>query len=303
MSDYHNENEIVIHSMGRSGSHAITNWIASMFEEPILFFHHCPLDNPYNKRFRYWNRVKNRPIKKFFIKLPKSFEERGEYRNIHKHCLMYSYEWRDIRILKNADFIKDRDSIIGKSKNRYNVLILRDFFNWLASCLVNFKRGTRSLNFYPKYNISRSDDWTRHASIISERSYRTMKKTKIFKLWKFYAEEFLGKTNYLESTGSLKDAKICISFNQWFVDEKYRREIAKLLDLEYSDFTLKFAGSPSGFDGHKYLHENAQEMKALDRWKTLKDNPIYHEFLDPECVELSHEIFGKEIGDGLLVDG
>ena len=303
MTEYRNENEVVIHSMGRSGSHAIMNWIASMYKEPIYCFNHCPLSDPFKSRIRYWARVKRRPIKKFFVAVPRHLKDlpdkREECRNRQKHCLMYSYEHKDIGKLKNGGFIEDRDYIIGKSKIRYNVLILRDFFNWLASRLLKEKYGGQPLNLFPQYNISGRSDWTQHASIIFGRNYRKAKKRKTLRFWKTYAREFLGRTNYLESTGPLKNKKICISFNQWFVDEEYRKQLANFFDLEYSDFSLGFAGSPSTFDEGKYWYGNAQEMKVFDRWKTLEDNIIYHEFLDPEAMELSYEIFGREIGGSL----
>lgn len=303
--EYRNENEVVIHSMGRSGSHAIMNWIASMFEEPIYCFNHCSprLNDPFMSRLRYWARVKRRPLKKFFVIVPRRLrslpEKRTEYRNKHKHCLMYSYEYRDIRNLENGGFIKNRDSIIGKSKIRYNVLILRDLFNWLASCLLKEKHGGQPLNLFPKYNISGRSDWTQHASIIPGTNYRRMKAIQTHEFWKIYAKEFLGKTNYLESTGPLKNKKICISFNHWFANENYRKQIASLFDLEYSDFSLSFFGSPSSFADGQDWNKDAREIKVFDRWKIIKDNIIYHEFLDPEAMELSYSIFGREIGGEL----
>ena len=291
--EYRNENEIVVYSMGRSGSHAIVNWIASMCEEPIFFFNHCSLENPFYASSRYWRRIKTRSIKKFFVRFPigkkRAFEK---YRKVYKQYLMYSYEYRDIRNLKNGKFVEDLGLIIGESKNKYNILILRDFFNWLASVLIQ-RRSSESLDCFPQYNISGKDNWMQHASTISAGNYRRMKDYKTTELWKIYAEEFLGRTDHL------KDNKICISFNQWFVDENYRKKIAELLNLKYSDFSLDFAGSPSSFDGTKYFDKDAQKMKALERWKILKDNIVYHEFLDAKSIELSYEIFGEEIGYGL----
>lgn len=265
MTEYRNETEIVFHSLGRSGSHAIINWIASMFKEPVYFFNNCPLGDPYRARVRYWRRISKRPTEKFFVKFPHLKHnkiERDRCRNISKHCLMYSYEHEDIKTLKNGEFIQDRNFILGESRNRYNVLILRDIFNWFASCLKI------------------REEWS----------------LKFLGLWQIYAEEFLGKTNYL------KEKKICISFNKWFIDEDYRIGIAGLFNLEYSDVTLDYAGSPSSFDKKKYKHGKAQEMKALDRWKTLRDDSKYCEYLDalPEARELSYKIFGKEIGYDIL---
>jgi len=294
MAKYRNENEVAIHSLGRSGSHAIINWIASMFKEPVYFFNNCSLADPYRTRIPYIRRVKKRLMEKFFVAMPKlkhaSEDEISVYRNIHKHCLMYSYEHKDIRKLKNGEFMQDRN-LVGESKNRYNILILRDVFNWLASLLMTEGENRPKLDLYPKYNISGRKDWAKHASIIPGRNYRTTNKAYLG-FWKCYAEEFLGRTNYL------KDKKVCISFNQWFLDEDYRIKIAGLLNLEYSDLSLDYAGSPSSFDKTQYYRGNAQEMGALDRWKILKDNIIYQDVLDyvPEVRELSYEIFGDEVG-------
>lgn len=35
VEEYRNENEIMFFTPGRSGSHAIVNWIASMCKEPV----------------------------------------------------------------------------------------------------------------------------------------------------------------------------------------------------------------------------------------------------------------------------
>lgn len=294
MTEYRNENEIVIHSLGRSGSHAIVNWVSSMFKEPVYFFNNCGLEDPYKASVRYMRRVRNRPIEKFFVDLPclkrLSETEINQYRNIHKHCLMYSYEHKDIRKLKNGEFIQNRD-LVGESKSRYNILILRDVFNWLASILMTKEEVRPKLDLYPEYNTLGRKDWARHASIIPERNYHATNK-ECLEFWKCYAEEFLGRTNYL------KDKKICVSFNQWFLNEDYRIKIADLLNLKYSDFSLDYAGSPSSFDRRNYYRGKAQEMKALERWKILKDNIIYQEILNyvPEVRDLSYEIFGKEIG-------
>lgn len=294
MIEHRNENEIVIHSLGRSGSHAIMNWIASMFKEPVYCFNNCPIGDPYRARIPYIRRVRKRLMEKFFVPIPRlsraSENEISGYRNIHKHCLMYSYEHKDIRKLENGEFIQDRN-LVGESKNRYNILILRDVFNWLASLLMTKGESRPKLNLYPEYNILGRKDWAKYASVLPVRNYHSTNK-EYLGFWKCYAEEFLGKTDYL------KDKKICISFNQWFLDEDYRIKIANLLNLEYSDLSLDYAGSPSSFDKTQYYHGDAQGMGALDRWKILKDNIIYQDVLDyvPEVRELSYEIFGKEIG-------
>lgn len=293
VEEYRNENEIMFFTPGRSGSHAIVNWIASMYKEPVYFFNNCPFRDPYRAPFPYYFRVRNTKMKKFFVFVPKlrllTKTEIDQYRNIHKNCLMYGYEHKNITKLKNGMFIEDHDTMLGKSKNRYSVLILRDYFNWLASSLVQKRVLSQPLSLYPKYNVLGEKNWAEYASVISAKHYVESKLQSTY--WKYCAEEFLGRTSYL------KEKKVCISFNQWFTNEDYRIKVAGLLDLEYSDFTINYAGSPSSFDYRDYK-KRAQEIKALDRWKTLKDNVVYREVLNQhlEAQDLSYEIFGREIG-------
>ena len=298
MTEYRNENEIVMHSVGRSGSHVIKNWIASMFEEPVYCFNNCRKGDPFKARKSYWRRVRRRPLKKFFVNIPSlkllSEEEKMQLRNMHKLCLMYSYEHKDIAQTTSGDFVgdsvADRDAFIGNSKNKFVILILRDVSNWLASLLLAPGRGRhKKLNQYPEYYTSekKGKDWEKDASMIPVNNY--ISATILIKLWEEYANEFLGKTNYLPK------GTIFISFNQWFYDGNYRIKIANQLNLKNSDFVLDLIGSRSSFDGHKFSLGGAREMKVLERWKFFKDNSIYHEILDscPEVRELSYEIFGE----------
>jgi len=301
MTKYRNENEITIHSLGRSGSHAIVNWIASMFEEPVFFFNNCHAPgDPFKTRIPYIRRVRRRPaLAKYFVVIPTlkrlAEDKISPFRNIPKQCLMYSYEHQDIRKLASKDFVQNRNFSVGRSKNRYNILILRDIYNWTASLLLKGGKGqSRRLSLYPKFNISKSEKWFEDASIIPGRNYRTVCRT--IKFWPHYAREFLGETDFL------KEKKICISFNHWFNDMVYRVKISKLLNLEYSDLTLDYGGSPSSFDRKKYSRGRAREMKILERWKIFKDNVVYQEVLDicPEVRELSTKIFGRSEYSGIL---
>lgn len=160
--NYRNEKEIVIHSLGRSGSHVIKNWIASMyyemFEEPVYCFSNCKKGNPFKAPISYWRRVGQRPLKKFFVNIPRlkdlSTEEIIQLRGIHKSCLMYAYEHKNIIDTVHGSFVTNQDLFIGNSKNKYIILILRDVFNWLASLLLHPGQATRNkLNQFPKCYI------------------------------------------------------------------------------------------------------------------------------------------------------
>jgi len=108
-------------------------------------------------------------------------------------------------------------------------------------------------------------------------------------LWKEYAKEFLGFTNYLSNN------KLVINFNKWVVDKEYRRTLAKKLGLNFNDHSMSSVseyGKGSSFDGLKF-HGQADRMKVLERWKEFESDKFYKSiFHDDEALSLSKEIFG-----------
>jgi len=117
-----------------------------------------------------------------------------------------------------------------------------------------------------------------------------LKEIEAKKLWKSYAKEYLGKTNYLGEN------KIVINYNLWFSSKNYRNNIEKKLGLEPNDKKINEVldiGRGSSFDGIKF-NGKANKMKVLERWKLLADNAFYKTVLkDKELIKLSNKIFGK----------
>lgn len=289
---YRNECEIRVFHLPRSGSLAIVNWIASMFPEPVYFFNNCPYKT-YVDPFRA-NSIKNKkvgtPIENIVVPLQKMkcWDEKDiePIRMRHKDCMMYMYENFDITFAKKLN--QDRDYNIGKSRRRFDVLILRDVFNWTASVMVY--KGYNPLSDW----ISGSERRMRDAREIWGRGYTKVKR-RIWK-WEKYALEFLGKSRYL------KNEKICISFNRWFTDEEYRIGIADRLGLKYSAAALDYVGNEgSSFDRLTY-EGRAQEMDCLNRWKVLRNNVFYQEILkeNKNAIKLSDRIFGRIVDDGFI---
>lgn len=71
-----------------------------------------------------------------------------------------------------------------------------------------------------------------------------------------------------------------IHFDSWFIDEGYRKQICKDLELNFTDDGLQdvFANGVSGFDGLNN-DGNAQEMDVLNRWKKWENNSKYKEII------------------------
>ena len=123
-------------------------------------------------------------------------------------------------------------------------------------------------------------------------------------MWKAHAKEFLGATSFLQSPIDSDTLKVCISYNDWFTSEEYRRTISKNMNLQFNDDGLQYVnrfGEGSSFDDQKYKYD-AQKMKVLERWKQLEEYPEWKELLskmlsDDEIVSYAKEIFKNHISE------
>lgn len=145
------------------------------------------------------------------------------------------------------------------------ILVLRDPFNTFASRLKRVRDMKGTVH--------------EHANAITDYTLN---------LWKQYAREFLGETNFLD------DDAIKINFNQWFRNENYRRELSQ----HFGEFTDEGLGTiskftfGSSFDGYDY-DDKALEMDLSNRWMAFQDDEEYRSLFDEEIIELSNRIFGS----------
>jgi len=183
--------------------------------------------------------------------------------------LLFSYEDKYFAEIVNGNFENSHDGWLGKSKRRLNLLIIRDPFNFFASRLKKWKTLTG----------------------IKDRE-------ELVEIWKIYAKEFLGITNYLGNN------KITISFNDWFASMDYRMLLAKQLGIEFTDRGIKqilSVGPGSSFDEFTY-HGQADKMHVLDRWQNFAEDSFFRGFFkDHELLELSCRIFGEIPGSEVLL--
>jgi hypothetical protein len=268
--EYRNDSEIWVYHLKRGGGHAVLSWIARNSDRQV--FH---LNNAFSK-----------PLKarwcgeKIFRRITDPDRYGGPGRRVFNVELDPSASYRDVArmpkevLLTNVEnFRIDRmaaepllgsnaHQLIGHSRRRVTVLVLRDAFNNFASV----RRGKRRM----RSRLSRF--------------YSTH--------WKDYAREYLGMTGHLPAD------TIMISFNSWFSDESYRRRIAEQLGLPHADRgvdRLSQDGGGSSFSGQEF-QDRAREMDVLDRWRHFMDDDEYRSAFDEETVELSNRIFGDITG-------
>ena len=264
--DYRNDTEIRVFHSKRGGGHAIMNWLGYSAVAPVFF-----LNNIFSKP----GKVRSRK-EKIFQRL---IEDGGTYNveldpsatyrdlaEMHKPVLIYNIEnFKLDQISREPLFDGGAEDIIGRSRQRFTVLVLRDAFNTFASVRRGKKRWQRRLaTFYRQH-------------------------------WKAYAREFLGETAYLPPE------TVKISYNSWFGSESYRHEVVARFGFEYTDRGLNEVpqyGGGSSFSGQEFQNR-ATDMDVLNRWQHYIDDEAYRSALDRETIELSNRIFG-DVTDGRI---
>ena len=268
LSEIVNQKEIRVAGMKRTGNHAIINWVKSQQTGKVGFINNVLAnENPY--RYKYKNLEDNFSEHKWAME---HYRQQAKGNFIKRDCLIYSYEDFPLDQIASDKFEHNHDLYLGKSTIRYDILIIRDPFKLFASRLkISSKVGSFLL-------------------------VNSQNKTMV-DLWIDYAKEYLGETNYL------KHNKICINYNQWFVDIEYRQQIANKLQMEFSDAGLSMVsglGGGSSFDG-KQFDGQATSMNVLNRWQKFCDNPQYKQFFNPEVLEYSEQIFSHIPGTESLI--
>jgi hypothetical protein len=268
--------EIQFFGLQRSGNHAVLAWIFRQFDEPVLFFNNVKhFEDPFLE-FRYEKMpnavtvrrppVGDAPAQQAARALAQRRLE--EVRQSKKRLLAYSYENLRLSQLKQRALVSERETRIGRSEKIRRVLLLRDFYNWIASRirLVENKK----------------------LALPEERGV-----DQLISLWIMYAREYLAKTNYLEYEQVVK-----ISYNRWVEDEGYRSHTLDELAVPLKDNSILHVPDvgTSSFDGAAFGN-TASETTGNPRQQYLLDDrlaqiirPIRRRIAEIEPYNL--EIFG-----------
>lgn len=254
-SEVVNQKEIRIVGLRRTGNHAIINWLKPQPQGKIRHINNLKVGvNPY--RYKY-ERLRDYYPQYEWSKEDYKKEAQGDL--VPKELLIYSYEDYELKKVFNNYFESKHDLYLGKSANRYDLLILRDPFNLFASRLKK--------NYIEVQNPQGN----------------------MVDLWLEYAKEYLGETNYL------KHNKICLNYNFWVKDIDYRKQISAQLNLDFSDAGINKVsgcGDGSSFEGRS-LNGQASKMDVNNRWQHFLEDENYLKLVNnEELLSYSERIFG-----------
>jgi hypothetical protein len=260
-----NEKELRIIGLRRTGNHTVAEWIKAQQFGKIEHLNNLDVRcNPY--RYKYEHLVDYYPEHRKWADnhyLPLSKGDFGQF-----DCLICGYEDHTLSSICDPLSEKFHDIYFGKSKERFDLLILRDPFNLFAS---RFKGG-----------------------MIDVKS----KRLTAVDLWIQYAKEFLGETNHLNQK------KILINYNQWVSDIDYRKKLSLRLGLLFSDTGLRKVaslGGGSSFDGQA-MNGRGNQMSVLERWKHFQHNETYRAiFQNQSLIHYARTIFGEIPGTEILL--
>jgi hypothetical protein len=286
-----NELELRVCGLQRSGNHAIISWIVEQFN---------------GKRVCFLNNVRHGDFDPYAApqKFAYGMDEVAEadWRATPKTLVVYSYEDCTKRLQPGATsllesafsaaFEAKRETYIGSSARRLDVIIVRDPANFFASRLKMLERltGVRDL-------------------------------PTIAAFWKELARAACAAEERQD------DSTVVILYNRWFSDKRYRRHLSKRFGGTFSDASLGrvpwVAGgssfdkttmnadlSPSDIVKHwrklfrpaTYLNlpsyhrrlTGARKMKVMERWREFEQDERLRAILaDPEMTRLSRRLFGE----------
>lgn len=251
---YVNQREYRIVGMSRSGNHAIINWIFQQSEGRTCFLN-CVEGkmNPFRSaRPRHNGNV----YKVNYADFDLEAERAGHFSS--KDTLIYNYEDSFLGPVFHPTYEIQHDEFVGRTRQRFDLLILRDPFNLFASRLRSGICG--------------------HSPLVDVR------------IWKQHAREFLGQRSHLRYNRTL------INYNTWYTDTAYRRRLTEKLGLRFTDAGIDQVprtGDGSSFDGRQFDGQ-ARRMRVLERWKHYQDNPAYRRVIqDEQLLYLARTIFGE----------
>jgi hypothetical protein len=268
-------------TLGRSGSHAVMNWLCNQFDRPVLYFNNAKptMDPALEMRNPTVKDMQNIVALDYYWKHP---EVRVQLQKEWHPVMVVGFERYPLgyaRVDQHRGWYPlPASSIDGwiRPNRRCRILIIRDLFNWLASRIQR------------KIKIDRNYDG----------ELREWVKDHI-RLWKDHAREAAGVTSYLKGP-DIQIVRI-IKFNEWVHSRQYRDEILYHLGVtprnEDTNYIVDVSGG-SSFDGRSY-QGRASEM-AIEHRHEIFNDPKFNDIMDYinqdlELLKLNDKLFGTDI--------
>lgn len=153
------------------------------------------------------------------------------------------------------------------SKTR--ILLLRDPFNMMASRLAIVRQVADPENAHYQCNNPERGIY----------------------LWKLYAKEYLGETDYLRASNANCHV-LKIDFNEWYTNSLYREQIADKAGWSFTDDGFNSREGWKFSHGSSFENVEPKNMDLTHRWKQFADDEEFKSYFDDEVFQLCELIFG-----------
>jgi len=231
-----------INGVSRSGNHAIINWIKSHFKN-CFFINNVDIDKS------DFNSIVPRRRLQYHNEQMESFRTTSGDKS-----LILSYENRRVLDWNKSSFNLN-------PHQTYRFIIIRDFYNLMASVCKSFDQRAR---FHGK-------------------------KMKVRKRVLKHKQRWIDNVQYVLSNP--KDH--FIFYNKWVTSLEYRIQISHSFNKDNNDeefYKVANYNGGSSFDGMKYKN-HPEEMDVLNRYEAMSDHPLMVEICnDPLCRDLNHQL-------------
>ncbi len=206
---HRNTLEVDVFCLQHSGQHAFVASLLQQFEQPQVFLNNVAphFADPYT-HFHFTEVANAVPVNRLRKSGAQAIEE---LRQQKKPLLLIGYENLNLLKLASADCIPERLNSVGLSKKLVPLLLLGDYFGWMARWLQQ-----RSASNAAPVDLGSA----------------ILKQTK---LWQQYAQEFAGQTQLLGP-----DA-VKVSLNAWATQAPYRRALLRQLGIPRLNVALPAA--------------------------------------------------------------
>jgi len=266
----------------KSGSHAVMNWVSDILGGDVCLFN--------NKMFR---KLRGQPLGAKGLGLSRGDLGFPELYAPKRLAIPEGLQDRHVFLTFEDKVLEPvpKRACLELDKPGFDIVILRDVYNWLASILI--EKGRTRLIEHPDPSVKNRRMWYQYATNIDWKNY--VRLDHLVRCWTMHAEEALSPGTYLETPG------FSILFNPWKVDKNYRQEICAKLGGSYAERTIKYIASAHKMDGAfdtlEVYEGRGDKLPVLHRWEFFMNNPLYWEILDkyPKLEELSAKLFGEVI--------
>lgn len=259
----------------RSGQHAIINWMAQQNTHDSLHYNNC---------VRGWRDKELQPMLPHMVV---SYSYNGASHDIVNYFVDHKIDEKQHSLMKEKFRRTSFNNIVDRLYNvedlslaeyrenemwnftqlraeHQNILILRDPYNFIASCLQRL--------------VNPPDPGARD---VGEQLPERMK------IWKEHASQIVNGDR-------VEQDFYFINYNEWFSSVNYRQEICNDLGLTFTDRGVNKVmnfGEGSSFDRRAY-DGSAQKMSVLERYKKWQNHAAFSHLVDEEVRHYAKEIFG-----------